>query len=544
MPQVLREYQAQGAQGLREAFRRVRAALCVAPTGSGKTTISASIIESAVAKGRRVIFLAHRKELIDQCSARLDDQGIDHGVIKAGNKRVHPNLPVQVASLMTIFNRVKPRKDGQQTLAEFRPPCDLFIIDECHRATAASYKKILEFYPEVKLLGLTATPCRTDGRGLGELFEEMVQVSSPAELTEMGFLVPARVFTTPLVPDFSKVKKKRGELDQGEVEKIVDKPRLIGDIYAHWKKLASDRQTVIFAASRTHAMKITNEFKAHGERCEYLDGETKEIVREAVLGRLQRRELQIVVNVGILTEGWDNPDISCVVLARPTESLALYLQMAGRALRPAPGKRDCLILDHGGNTMRHGFVTDDREWDLAGKKTGQSSVASITTCKTCFAVFSNKKVCPDCGADVGMPKDLSAAGAGRVPEHEEGELHEIDMKAQRAQEVAYLQEQLRIQQEKGYKPEYWRVMFFKRFGRWPGKEHGIKKRWERVGDGHGKENYRFAGWEFRGQLVAGGAGRGGEVLPRTGAADGHHADLRGLAQPAALEAEHRYGIRI
>lgn len=544
MPQVLRKYQVEGVEGLRVALRRVRAAICVAPTGSGKTTLSANMIESAVSKGKRIIFLAHRKELIDQCSKRLDDQGIDHGVIKAGNRRVHPNLPVQVASLMTIFNRVKPRKDGQESLAPFRPPCDLFIIDECHRATAKSYAKILEFYPNVKLLGLTATPCRTDGRGLGELFQEMVQVSSPAELTEMKFLVPARVFTTPLTPDFSKVKKKRGEFDQAEQEKLVDKPKLVGNIYAHWKRLAADRQTVIFAASRRHALNITNAFLAAGERCEYLDGETPELERAAILARLERRQTQIVVNVGILTEGWDNPDISCVVLARATESLSLYLQMAGRALRPFPGKRDCLILDHGGNTMRHGFVTDDREWDLEGKKTGQVDVTSITTCKTCFAVFSNKSACPDCGTPV--TKKLEAGGAGDgIPKEEEGELHEIDVKKQRAQEVTYLQEQLQIQQDRGYKPEYARVMFFKRFGRWPGKEHGIKKRFERVSHGNGKEDWKFTGWEFRGKLVSGaGAGGGREVLAGAGAADGHHANLRGLTQPAAMEAEHGNGIRI
>ncbi len=527
MGQVLREYQVKGAEGLRAAFRRVRSTVCVAPTGSGKTTLAAHIIEGAINKGRKVIFLAHRKELIDQCSTRLDDQGIDHGIIKAGNRRRN-SLPVQVASLMTIFNRVKPRKDGQESFLAFRPACDLFIIDECHRATAASYKKILEFYPQAKLLGLTATPCRTDGRGLGELFEEMVQVSSPAELTELGYLVPARVFTTPLTPDFSKTKHKQGDFDQAEVEKLVDKPKLIGDIYGHWKKLAHDRQTVIFAASRRHALNIQIDFSSKGERCEYVDGETPEPERDAILGRLRRRETQIIVNVGILTEGWDNPDISCVVLARPTESLVLYLQMAGRALRPAPGKDDCIILDHGGNTMRHGFVTDEREWDLEGKASGQVDVTAITTCKKCFAVFSNKKVCPDCGAPTS--EKLEPGAAGDVPQSEEGELHEIDVKKQRATEAAYFEEQLRIQKQRDYKPNYARVMFFKRFGRWPSKEHGLKKRWERIDHGDGKQKFKFLGFEFGGELVAGSGGGdppgGGEVLPGAGAADGHSAGLR------------------
>lgn len=354
MGQQLREYQVKAKADCRAAFQEGhRSVILVCATGGGKTTVAASIIEDAKAKGKRIGFLAHRKELIEQCSKRLDDQGMDHGIIKAGNKRINPRLEIQVASIQTLVRRVVP-KEGELVPRE-KPVIDLFIIDECHRAEAATYKKVLSYYPKAAILGLTATPHRSDGRGLGDIFDVIVQSSTPAELTEMGFLVPARVFSTPMVPDFSKVSKKMGDFAQKEAEKLMDRPELIGDVYSHWKELAHDRQTVIFATSCVHAQHITRAFVDKGERAEYLDGETPEEIRTAILSRLERREAQIVVNVGILTEGWDNPEISCVILAVQTQSLVKYLQMAGRALRTAQwiGKVDCIILDHGGNTMRH-----------------------------------------------------------------------------------------------------------------------------------------------------------------------------------------------
>lgn len=505
MPQELRDYQVEAIDELRGTFKSgFRSAVLVAPTGAGKTTIAAHIIEGALRNGRKVVFLAHRKELIDQCSKRLDDQDIDHGIIKAGNKRRN-GCDVQVASLMSLIHRVKPGDDELELGPRY--PADLFIIDECHRATAHSYLEILKCYPRAVLLGLTATPIRTDGRGLGQLFQTLVQASTPAELTERGYLVPARVFTTPMTPDFSKVKQKKGDFDQGEVERLVDKPKLIGDIYGHWKKLAGDRQTVIFAASCRHALHIKDDFLAKGARIEYLDGDTPERDRDAVLARLQRRDTQIVVNVGILTEGWDNPAISCVILARPTKSLTLYLQMAGRALRTDDGKVDCIILDHGGNTARHGFVTDEREWDLNGKKPPKVQIDSLTTCKTCFAVFAGKAACPECGA---AARPAAVGSDGAIPKQEEGTLQEVDPRKQTQEEVLYFQEQLRLQEEKGYKENYARARFFEKYGRWPGRKHGLKKEWERTQDEHGTTKWKLKSWEFRppGQKLVPGAGAG------------------------------------
>lgn len=529
MAQDLRPYQVQAVEQLRAKVREgYKSAVLVAPTGAGKTTIAASIIDGARRHGRRVMFMAHRKELIDQCSARLDAHGIDHGIIKAGNKRRN-SLPVQVASVQTLVNRVKP-KSGQEALWVCPYPADIFIIDECHRAQAASYKKCLEAYPNAFILGLTATPFRTDGRGLGDLFQTLVQASTPAELTRLGFLVPARVFTTPMLPDFDKIKHKGGEFDQEQVELVMDKAALIGDIYEHWQKHAADRKTVIFAASRRHASHILEQFTARGAQIAYVDGETDETVRDARLRDLADGRLQIIVNVGILTEGWDCPAVSCVVLARPTESAGLYLQMAGRALRPAPGKTDCIILDHGGNTARHGFVTDDREYDLQGKGRGATNTDHVTTCQACFAVH-NMDACPACGH---VNEKKADAGAGRGdPEQQDGELQEVNQDMIRESEKAFFREALTTQIRFNLKSGYAKKMFFDKYGRWPGKEIGIKALWEHYQEQDGRRQYgKPAGYIFEGVEV------------RTSNPGGHPPGFRRATLPTDMAREYGQGIRL
>lgn len=464
MGQTLRDYQVQAVtearHSIREGWKRI---LMVLPTGSGKTTIACSgIIEPAVKKGCKIVFIAHRKELIDQCSTRLDEQGIDHGIIKAGNKRVALHLPVQVASVQTMVRRKKI----------FDP--DIIFIDEAHRAMAKSYITVMENYPNAIVIGLTATPFRLDGKGLGHMFDKIVAVSSPAELTEMGFLVPARVFSTPMLPSLEGVKKRGGDYAPDDMEKCVNNNSIIGGIYTHWSKYASDRLTVVFAVTRLHARKIMDEFVEHGISADYIDGEMAEAIRELKLKEFSSGRTRVMCNVGILTEGWDVPEVACVVLARPTQSVALYLQMAGRALRPHPksGKIDCIILDHGGNTMVHGFVTDDREFSLDGlafKDKGESDKI-IKTCEECFAIFSGS-LCPGCGH---KNKVKNMGGVKEV----DGELVELDPKKELLEQKRYLHEMLRKQIHYDYKENYAATNFHHKYNRWPGKQLGVKPKWQ------------------------------------------------------------------
>lgn len=376
MIQSLRPYQSQAIAEARDALRVYRRVLIVAPTGAGKTTIAADIIRRAVERGGFVWFLAHRKELIDQASARLDQFGIRHGVIMAQHWRDRPQERVQVASVQTLVNRD----------VDIRP--SLIIIDEAHRATANSYQIVIENAGKPRVIGLTATPIRGDGKGLASMFDAMVQCPTIGELMRDGYLVPDRAFAGRRI-DLAGVEVRGSDYDATQLSDAMNKPHLIGDVVSEWRRLAAGRPTMVFAAGVKHSRTLVEAFLAAGVAAAHLDGETPKQEREAILRRLADGRLTVVSNAMVLTEGVDVPVVSCVVLARPTKSKGLYLQMAGRGLRTAAGKTDCLILDHGNCTMEHGLVRRDQNWQLI--EDAQRRQAKQVSYAETF------KVCPDCG---------------------------------------------------------------------------------------------------------------------------------------------------
>ncbi len=376
--QVLRPYQEQALDGLRAEIRRGhRTLLLVAPTGAGKTTIAAAMIRGAQSKSSSVLFLAHRKELIDQASARLDGCGIDHGIIMADHWRHRPELPVQVASIQTLIRRKLAYKPS------------IVIVDEAHRSRGDSYQSVIQECGDPILIGLTATPVRSDGRGLGEVFTSMVQCPQIADLIGMGYLVSPRTFAGDPI-ELKNVKKVAGDYDLAQLANALDKPELIGNIVENWHKHAKGRQTVCFAVNVEHSKHICAQFIASGVKAEHLDGETPKHDREGMLSRLASGETTMVVNCSVLTEGWDCPIVSCAIISRPTMSEGLYLQMAGRALRTNDGKSDCIILDHGGCCFRFGRAQDHRDWELTDDKKKKNAES--------VDLDEIVKVCPVCGA--------------------------------------------------------------------------------------------------------------------------------------------------
>lgn len=414
---ILRDYQLQAVDECRAHIREgVRRILIHSGTGTGKTVIASEITRLAVKLGNRVLFMAHRKELIDQPWKKLKLFGIEAGVIMATDSRRAPWLPVQVASVQTLVRR------------SHKPVAHLVIVDECHRAPADTYQDILKHYPEAVILGLTATPCRGDDKGLSDMFDVMVSCPSVRQMTMtmnpatgVPYLVPTVVYA----PTTPKLEHKGGGDYMKTELASLDKPKIIGDIVAEWLKHGGNRQTVVFAASIPQSQKIVENFKAQGVIAEHLDGMTPKEDREAMLERLESGNTRLVSNVGVLTEGWDSPNVACVVLARPTNSMGLFLQMCGRALRPAPGKKDCVILDHGNCHAQHGFVDDDREWSLAAgvKKKPTDKVTPVATCKVCYFTFpSGPDRCAACGSVI--PKQH------RNIQTIEGELQRLERKAE------------------------------------------------------------------------------------------------------------------
>jgi DNA repair protein RadD len=379
----LRPYQISATNKLRDNIRNgVKSQLLCAYVGAGKTVMSSAIIQSALLKGKSTLFLAHRRELIEQCAQKLESFGVlDYNIIMSGDKRNNHTAKVHVASIQTLLRRELPH-------------ADLIIIDEAHRAAARGYRTILANYPNAAVLGLSGTPERLDGKGLDDLFSEMVEVISVSELIEQGFLIKPDCYGFKIdESELKNVRKRGGDYDEGELEGVMNQPKLIGDITTQWTKLANDKLTVIFACGIEHSKNIISAFEAIGVSVAHLDGSMSIIEREKIISAWRKGEIRVVSNVGILTEGFDFPELECCVLARPTQSLSLYIQMCGRIMRTHATKDSAIILDHSNNVTKHGKPSMDRVWTLEGEteKRNEEKHENIC-CAACALVYEPNPV--------------------------------------------------------------------------------------------------------------------------------------------------------
>jgi DNA repair protein RadD len=440
--------------------------IVVAPTGAGKTLIAAALIKDAVRDGFTVLVIAHRREIIAQTARKLFDHGVDCGIIQDGFAS-RSYEPVQVASVQTLWSRAM--RSGRMSL----PPADLLIVDEGHHAPARTYSKIIESYPDAVLIGLTATPCRGDGRGLGGIFDAIVECPQVAELITGGYLVRTRVYA-PVRADIAKgVRTEKGDYVISALAERMDRDALVGDIVTHWHKYGERRRTVCFAVNVAHSLHIRNEFITSGVRAEHIDSATPKPERDASLRRLASGKTELISNCMVLTEGWDMPEVGCCILARPTKKMGLYRQMIGRVLRPAPNKNDCCVLDHSGAVYRHGLVEDEVVWTLdpdklaeapahAAHKSSTGYTQRLVECKQCGAVRITGSPCGACGF---MP-----APPPRDVETRDGELGLYrGGRAQRghADPLTWLGMLTHIAQHRGYKPGWAAYKFKEKFGHWP-----------------------------------------------------------------------------
>lgn len=453
------------AKAIDQGKRRI---IIVAPTGAGKTVIGAEIIKKATDNGQRVLLLAHTREIIGQTSRKMYEHGVSHGIVQAGFP-TRPDELVQVASVQTLWVRAMRLQRMQL------PPADMIIVDECHHAPATTYSKIINSFPDAIIIGLTATPSRGDGRGLGGIFDVIVEAPQVAELIALKYLVPAHVYA-PAEPDLTGVETRVGDYVESQLAERLDRGNLVGDIVAHWHKYAERRKTVCFAVNVAHSIHIRDEFINSGVRAEHIDGGTPKAERDAVLARLASGQTDLVTNCMVLTEGWNMPEVSCCILARPTKKMGLYRQMVGRALRPAPAKHNAIVLDHSGAVYRHGFVEDPVAWTLdpdrrsesprhaARLRSGYSS--RMTDCIRCGATRVAGEPCQRCGH---LPQR-----APKAIVFQDGELARVDRKQRRAQRYADPNERIvwqgmlaHIAKERGYKAGWVSHKFKEKFGQWP-----------------------------------------------------------------------------
>lgn len=432
---------------LRGEFKKgKKSVLLVAPTGFGKTVVSSEIMEGAASKRTIVFFLVHRRELIRNTSKTLTANGIPHSFIASGFE-YDPRASIFICSVGTLVSRL-----GKV------PEPGLILTDECHHAASSTYTKILEYYPNAKSIGLTATPWRSDGIGLGHWYQSMVEAPDLGWLIENDRLSKYKIFAPP-APDLTGVKSIDGDYVKGALAKAMDKPKITGDAISHYQELCPGKRAVVFCVSIEHSKNVARQFQEAGIPAAHIDG-TMDDERDAIFEAFERGDILVLCNVDLVSEGVDVPAIEAVILLRPTKSLTHYLQSIGRALRLADGKLFAIILDHAGNSLVHGMPCDLREWTLEDRekktKGTSKSEVSVVQCPECWHVYRPAQKCPQCGH--------AAPVQARVVEQVEGKLEEVikaeKKEARKEQGRAQTYEDLlAIERQRGYKPGWARNVY-------------------------------------------------------------------------------------
>jgi len=413
---ALRDDQERDVAAIRDALAEYQSVLFRAPCRYGKTFVSAYMTKRSAERQRTVIFACHRDSILRQTSATFQRFGIKHGMIASGWPS-NPFAFAHVASADTLRNRLAMLEK-----------CKLLIVDEGHLWASKTRKAIIDAAKQAgaKIVILTATPIRLDGKPLSDIADYMVLGPSEADMMAAGNLPPYRVYA-PVSVDLSGVHTRAGDYVTSEVEDRVDKPSVIGDLVETWRKYAQGKRTVVYAVSRAHGRHILEAYLAAGVKAAYVDGETPKPEQVRILTGMADGKVDVIVSVELFTTGLDlasivgrDVSIQCVQLARPTKSLQLAIQMMMRCMTRQDGY--ATILDHVNmilnrdGTVNHGFPDDDREWSLEGPpRRRQEGVSdfNVWTCETCFAsVRATKPVCPYCEAthDIKPREVLTEAG--------------------------------------------------------------------------------------------------------------------------------------
>jgi superfamily II DNA or RNA helicase len=341
----LRPYQ---EKAVRNAIREIgteRSTLVVMPTGSGKTKVMTEIARRRA--GDKILVLAHRDELLQQARERFahdcDERvGLDKADDFAADERI------VVGSIQTVSMPARLERFSKQRF-------DMIMVDEAHHACAATYRRVLDYFPDAKIIGVTATPDRADEKAMGQVFDSVAFLYEIENAINDGYLCDVRCSRIEIAGlDLSSVKTVAGDLNQGDLDKVMAIEEVLLGVADATIREAGDRRTLLFTTSVANADRLAEIMNRHREGCAMaVNGKTEIDERRSILRAHQSGDYQFLVNCAITTEGYDDPAISCVAIARPTKSRALYTQMAGRGLRIFPGKSDCLLLDFCGNSGRH-----------------------------------------------------------------------------------------------------------------------------------------------------------------------------------------------
>jgi superfamily II DNA or RNA helicase len=390
--------------------RKVMRPLIVLSTGGGKTVIATKMCATSIRKGFAPMwFVVHRRELLDQAAKAFANAGLDVGIVARGYD-LEGSRSLQIVLIDSLPRRM-------QYLAKPR----VIIPDEAHHCVAPKWAHLRELFPDAFYVGLTATPQRLDGRGLGEHFDEIIEGPPMRWLINNGYLADFRIFAPPTKDlDLTHLKHQGGDFNKHQVAERVAKSTILGDAIAEYKRHAMGTRCLIRSVGVEASFHTAEAFKAAGFVAVHLDAKTSDGERRRVFNDFRRGEISHLCNVDLFGEGIDIPGVQSLIDLRPTDSLTFFLQYIGRMLRPAPGKTHGIYLDHVGNTLRHGMPDEPRPWSLDGKRAKYKPLP-VYMCKICFGTFGKPfRICPGCGAIV-------VGGVPRVePKKVDGELQELN----------------------------------------------------------------------------------------------------------------------
>lgn len=401
--------------------------------------------QESQSRGNTVWFLVHRRELLDQTIETFDRFGIERKTI-----------------YIDMVNTVSRRLDNLHI-----PPPDLIIFDEAHFSAARTWQRIIDKFPNAYIVGLTATPTRLDGKPLGNIYDTLVNGESIGSLIKKGYLAPYKYYA-PTLADVTGIDIKRGDYDLKQAEELLSTRAIYGDVIKHYKKYADGKQTVVYCSTIEHSKQVAQAFCEAGYQAVHFDGDTPKKERTEIVQAFRDGKITLLCNVDLISVGFDMPDIDCCILLRPTQSTALYIQQAARALRWREGKT-AIILDHVGNYANHGLPDDEHEWTLEGnfqkpKKFDDEGNLNVRQCENCFGVYkSEMRICPHCGfemqitqAEIEMKEEIELAEIKRqeqiAEQQRQKEIQEIVLDYREPSDCETLEELQQFAKNRGYKP--------------------------------------------------------------------------------------------
>ena len=462
---TLRPYQEKALDEIRGCYRDgIKKVLLHLATGAGKTAIFCEILKSAKAKGTKAIMVVRGKALVDQASLRLTHMDVPHGVMQANHWRRMPDEPIQICSIDTLYRR------------RLIPPADLIVIDEAHLASSESYLWLCKQYPHAFFLPVSATPHVK--KGLRHVADKVVYPITMKDLIREGYLVPATYFL-PSKPNLDGVEidKKTHDYKQDQLEKRMRNTVIYGHLSHSYKTYGQNRPALAFAVTVEHSLEMVQAFNAAGIPSAHMEADTSMPERVRMIKDLEEGRIKIISNVGVLTTGVDIPCASCIILARPTKSYNLYIQILGRGTRTFPGKENFIVLDHASNVPEHGFIETERVCNLDGKE-GKPVENSYITCDVCWHTWNpieqyrennqgangRDYLCRLCGRDMTPVKAVAEVEHTIITAPSEmvevKDLTELET----AQMLQYIEAKYRIMRLKGYKKGWIYYQLREKFG--------------------------------------------------------------------------------